>query len=146
MKLIKYLTPLAIITVVTLACFSGCKWDYIEPIPAPIAPTGVTGPTGTTGTTPECGTDTISFSADILPLFATNCQGCHPGSNALDLTAANAYDQLWTTGPNAPYINTSNPKSSKLYLAITGVMEQYLNSSTDRTNILCWMTQGATNN
>jgi hypothetical protein len=36
----------------------------------------------------------VSFSEDILPIFAENCWVCHPPFIELDLSAANAYTSL----------------------------------------------------
>lgn len=89
----------------------------------------------------------ISFSGDIQPIFSATCTGCHNASHPyLDLREGLAYDQLWTTGANAPYVDTTNAASSLLYQKIsTGSMSGYPGSS-DKETILEWINQGAQNN
>ena len=114
-----------------ITILAGCEYDYIEPI--------VNG--STNDTIP------VSFATDIQPIFNADCTGCHPGAHALDLTSANSYNQLWTAGPNAPYVDTVNATSSSLYQKINnGSMAVNISSPNDKILILTWIEQGAKNN
>lgn len=58
---------------------------------------------------PHFGTTVITSSSnDIMPVFSSYCTVCHPGSHSLDLSQQCAYNQLWTDGPSAPYMDTAN--------------------------------------
>jgi hypothetical protein len=97
--------------------------------------------------------DTISFSADVLPLFRTDCSlpDCHSGefpAGNLNLEDAHAYNELTEEGSG--YINTANPTHSILYAQLnspsdpmppTGKLEQCRIDL-----ILTWIEQGAKNN
>ncbi len=118
-------------------CFGmmfSCEYAYVEPVIIP--------PVDTTVIT--------SFSNDIMPIFSTYCSFCHPGSHSLDLTQQNAYNQLWTVGPNAPYIDTTDAEASILYIRMnsnTNPMPPAGKLSSDKTNlVLNWIKQGAKNN
>lgn len=89
-------------------------------------------------------TDTVSFSADVLPIFRANCTACHDGTlYSPDLTDENAYDEL--TG-NA-YVDVDAPEESIL-------MEQLYDNhpaantltNTEITTVLVWIEQGALDN
>src|SRR5438552_3863999 len=84
--------------VLLAASFTGCYKDVLSPGQDPTAP-------------PQA----VSFSGDLLPLFATNCttSGCHdavPGHNP-SLTATKAYMAITGGG----YINTVVPANSIIY-------------------------------
>lgn len=122
-----------------IACgitFYSCKYDKAENQPC-------------NGTTP----DTVSFSADVLPIFRASCSisGCHTSaSNAghLNLEDSQAYTELSHQGSG--YINLTTPTHSILY--------SQMNSSSQpmpptgklddcKINlILKWIQQGAKNN
>jgi hypothetical protein len=96
-------------------------------------------------------TRTVSFSTDLVPLFAKNCalSGCHvKGGVAPDLEAATAYSQLTSMG----LYNTGNPSGSIIYQRLMGVLTPAmpLNGTTNPGNIngfvQAWITQGAKNN
>lgn len=93
----------------------------------------------------------VSFVNDIIPIFSQRCSvsGCHSsGGTNPDLTAARAYNSL----TNGGYINQADPKSSKLYLRLTGKVTPAmpLNGVSNPSNInalvLTWITQNAKNN
>lgn len=128
MKISKYL----LLSIVLIGLSTSCEKAYV--LPEPITP-------------PDPNAPPISFATEILPIF-TSCQGCHPGANPLDLSAANAYNQLLTAGPSAPYVDTVNPTSSLLYTKINtgGSMNGYIGSQGDIAKILTWITEGAQNN
>jgi len=74
--------------------------------------------------------------------------GCHSGTVAPNLSAATAYNAL----ENGNLINTSTPKSSEVYLWLTGkkAVAMPAGSANNPSNInalmLAWITQGAKNN
>ncbi len=95
-------------------------------------------------------TETVQFSKTIAPILTQSCaaSGCHGGSVAPNLTAANAYNSLKTGN----YINLSTPASSLVYLWLTGKESATMplgaanNPSNINALILAWITQGAKNN
>ncbi|MDB5145506.1 MAG: alpha-L-arabinofuranosidase [Mucilaginibacter sp.] len=95
-------------------------------------------------------TTTVSFAKDIQPILIKNCavSGCHSGSVAPNLSVATAYNDL----ENGNLINTSTPKSSDVYLWLTGkkVVTMPAGAANNPSNInalmLAWITQGAKNN
>ncbi|MFP5470249.1 MAG: hypothetical protein ACLGGV_01515 [Bacteroidia bacterium] len=96
---------------------------------------------------------TISFNNDIKPLFKASCvHGCHnPNHPKLDLRPPVAYDQLLTDGFSAPYVNSSLPKSSSLYLHLIGTYtlmpkdaEKLSQGKID--TVYTWISQGTLNN
>jgi len=93
----------------------------------------------------------VSFANDIIPVFNQSCSisGCHGSGGANpDLTASKAYNAL----VNGGYINLADPKSSKLYMRLTGKLTPAmpLGGSSNPSNInalvLTWITQNAKNN
>lgn len=73
----------------------------------------------------------ISFATQIQPIFTANCVICHKaGSNALDLTAANAYNSI----NSSKYINASAPAQSLLYRRViaSGGFTGHFNLPSDR--------------
>lgn len=95
-------------------------------------------------------TTTVSFSKDIQPILTKSCalSGCHSGSQAPNLSAATSFNALATGG----YVNTGTPKSSSVYLWLTGkkAVAMPAGSANNPSNInalmLAWITQGAKNN
>lgn len=104
--------------------FTGCEYEKIKPLETPVL-------------------DNVSFSADIIPIFNNSCS-CH-SSQSPKLTASIAYKQLWTDGENAPYVDTANPASSKIYVELTGGHKDDATQS-DYAKILKWIELGAKNN
>lgn len=93
----------------------------------------------------------VSLINDIIPIFSQSCaiSGCHSsGGTNPDLTAAKAYNSL----TNGGYINVADPKSSKLFLRLSGkvVPAMPLGGTNNPSNInalvLTWITQQAKNN
>ena len=93
----------------------------------------------------------VSLASDIIPVFSQNCaiSGCHvSGGTSPDLTASKAYNSLINGG----FVNTADPKSSKIFLRLTGKLTPAmpLNATTNPSNInalvLTWITQQAKNN
>ncbi|HAL81359.1 MAG TPA: hypothetical protein DCO83_03275 [Mucilaginibacter sp.] len=95
-------------------------------------------------------TTTVSFSKDIQPILTKSCavSGCHSGTVAPNLSDATAYNAL----ENGNFINTSTPKSSDVYLWLTGkkAVPMPAGAANNPSNInalmLAWITQGAKNN
>lgn len=108
--------------------FASCQYDFVAK-PAP----------------PDPG-DTLSFSAEIIPIFTKGCIGCHgEGAETPDLSANNAYNSLQTGG----YINTEVPEDSKIYTypapaSSNHNWKRYTDS--EAALILLWIEQGALNN
>ena len=95
-------------------------------------------------------TTTVTFAKDIQPILTKSCaiSGCHSGAIAPNLSAATAYNAL----ENGNFINTSTPKSSDVYLWLTGKKAVTMpagapnNPSNINALMLAWITQGAKNN
>jgi hypothetical protein len=96
-------------------------------------------------------TKTISFSADITPIFNRSCalSGCHgSGGQKPDLSQAGAYSSLIAGN----YLNKSSPSNSVVYLWLTGkeAVTMPIGGNNNPSNInalvLAWITQGAKNN
>ena len=89
----------------------------------------------------------IKFSNDILPIFNNGCNviGCHTaGHYAVDLTSANAYEDLFAKN----LINTDTPLQSGLYTKLSTPGSTHIGRSTptELQTILLWIEQGAKNN
>jgi mono/diheme cytochrome c family protein len=74
---------------------------------------------------PVGGPDPVSFSADVQPIFDSNCIGCHGqnGNGGQDLRAENSYANLVgvdATGGAGKRVVADDPESSVLYLKMTG--------------------------
>ena len=95
-------------------------------------------------------TTVVSFSKDIQPILTNSCatSSCHSGSVAPNLSSAAALTSL----TNGNYLNTTTPKSSEVYLWLTGkkAATMPLGGANNPSNInalmLAWITQGAKNN
>ncbi|HET9055610.1 MAG TPA: hypothetical protein VFN30_02065 [Chitinophagaceae bacterium] len=87
----------------------------------------------------------VAFKAELVPLFASKCAlpGCHvSGAHQPYLSSDLAYLQLVNNG----WINTLIPKESKIYVAINGIMKEYIPAATDRQKVYDWIRNGAPNN
>ena len=119
--------PVFVSILIVAALFVACQKEHFKPQSAP--------------------TGTMSFATNILPIFTT-CygSGCHSGSQAPDLIAANAYSSLVDGG----YVDTVNADQSISYKRIsatTGYMPPSGKLSGDKIGmILLWIKQGAHNN
>ncbi|MFW6370148.1 MAG: c-type cytochrome [Bacteroidota bacterium] len=122
-----------IFTIVAVALlFSQCQYDFIVPeeIIDPDDPSA----------------EEVSFSAEIIPIFANNCTACHnTGGQRPDLTAENAYSVLTGT---TRYINEDTPEESLIYTRAhpsnTDSHPKY--SEAEAALVLTWIKQGAQNN
>ncbi len=109
----------------TTLCFVSCEYDTIEVDKIVIPPD-----------------QEISFSADVVPIFTSNCVNCHDGAIDPDLRANNAFDAL-TSGS---YINVDMPASSSLYEKLNVGSHSTRATATEKQLILEWITRGANNN
>jgi hypothetical protein len=96
-------------------------------------------------------TKKVSFSKDLIPIFAANCakSGCHvAGGHVPDLTAENAYKSLVSNS----LISTVAPTSSIIMERLTGKLSPSMpiggasNPSNIEGLLTAWMQQGAKNN
>ncbi len=109
--------------------FASCQYDFVA-TPAP----------------PDPG-DTLSFSAEIIPIFTAKCVACHGvNAEAPDLTAANAFNSIQSMG----LIDATTPADSKIYMypnpAITGTHAWKKYTDSEAALVLLWIEQGALNN
>jgi hypothetical protein len=96
-------------------------------------------------------TDTVSFTKDLVPIFAKNCalSGCHAtGGHVPNLMADKAYNSLG----NGNFVNLITPENSIIYERLTGKLSPSMplggasNPSNINALILAWIKQGAKNN
>ena len=95
---------------------------------------------------------TVSFSKDLVPLFAKNCaiSGCHAtGGHAPDLMSDKAYSSLIN---DPDFVIVKSPEESTLYMRLTGKLSPAMpmgkasNPSNINSLVLAWIKQGAKNN
>ena len=106
----------------------GCEYEFVEPEKV-IVP------------------EVVSFADDIQPIFDNGCNisGCHvSGFGVLDLSAANAYQDLFRKG----LINVEAPQESGLYTKLTDGSGTHQGRSTpsEQAIVLEWIKKGAQNN
>ncbi len=105
---------------------------------------------------PDNGGNSVSFSADIQPIFTNHCVACHPTSGNLDLRSGNSYSQLvnvQASGYNALRVKPGDAEASVLYKKIDGSgmyggnmpPGSYLTSA-QISLIRDWINQGAQDN
>ncbi len=121
-----------LVFVAILAFLGSCQWVTIDlpPAEATDIPEG----------------DTISFSADIQPIFS-RCTGCHDaetaGNDYLDLTAGKSYVSI----NKHDRINLTTPETSRFYTwPSSGDHTGPAYSTSEAAKILTWIQQGALNN
>ncbi len=113
--------------VISISVWS-CQWHKIEPVKA----------------VPGNLTDTISFSADIQPIFDSKCISCHANQSPY-LTADKSYESL----VNGGYINTTDPEKSGIYTRLHDDQHPSPSgtfSQSEMNLLLTWLQQGALNN
>jgi len=90
----------------------------------------------------------VSFSADVQPIFTSNCIGCHDGTGTndsglgLNLTEGNAYASLMAN----EFVDTTDPASSILVTQLNSSSHSYFSSKSNRSTIYHWIEQGALDN
>ena len=95
--------------------------------------------------------DPVSYRNEIQPIFNKECNSCHDQDHQyLDLRPCCSYDQLWSLGAGAPYLDVDNPEQSKLYRHLTGDLLQMpiFGQLPDHEIqlVLKWITEGAVDN
>jgi len=116
---------------------SACVYDSVVPEQAP----PIDGGGGN-------GEETVSFAADIIPIFESKCTACHKAGGVKpnpDLTSGKAY----TTIATAKYISVTNPEQSLIYTYTspgTSTHTQKKYTTTEAQKILIWIQEGAKNN
>ena len=95
--------------------------------------------------------DPVSYNTEIRRIFDVNCRSCHDEEHQyLDLRPCCSYDQLWSLGTNAPYVEPDNPGQSKLYQHLTGelLLMPVFGPLPDHEIdlVLRWIKEGALNN
>lgn len=112
----------AVVLVASVCWLSSCeKYTYTPPAVDPDA--------------------TWLLSADIQPIFNSNCISCHGGATSPDLREGKSYRAL-TSGN---YV-TAPAETSKLYQTMTGSSHSARSTDTEKLKVLYWITQGAKNN
>jgi len=130
----KILSVTAGLTMLGMLLMTGCSKTTTVVIEPPIA----------------TDTATMSFSADIQPIFDASCalSGCHvAGGHEPNLTKGIAYQALMDGG----YVVASDPANSQLMMWLTGKKSPVmpLGSGPDpaiNSKIYAWINQGAKNN
>jgi len=84
---------------------------------------------------------TWKLSADIQPIFNSNCVSCHGDALKPDLREGKSYTALTRGG----YVKAP-AESSKLYSTLTGSSHAPRATDEQKLKILYWITQGALNN
>jgi cytochrome c len=93
--------------------------------------------------------NTVSFAADILPLFQSNCVRCHGGASPRSGMSLETYQNAMKGGIGAPDIIPGDPEKSLLYVyPRDGVMPfgGPKLSAADVQKIYNWIKAGALNN
>jgi len=89
--------------------------------------------------------ESVSFDADVIPIFEANCNssGCHSGAIPPDLQRDVAYNNLIFGG----YVtDTTSADNNSLYQKIDGGSMAPYASDQDRALIKLWIEDGAQDN
>jgi hypothetical protein len=107
---------------------NACTYDFI--VKEELPPIDVTVP--------------VSFSTQIVPIFANSCVSCHKtGGQSPDLSAANAYNGIKTMN----LVNATTPESSIIYAFPGSSSHSWKGySASEAQLVLTWIQQGAKNN
>jgi len=127
----KKLLQIVLVSSLSLLCFS-CYYDELieRPIEAPEPP-------------PE-GSEDVSYSLEIQPIWNASCVSCHPNRSQPDLRPDNSYSSLVPS-----YVIAGDPANSKLYLNLPGnghPIDVGEVSAEDDALIFYWIEQGAKDN
>jgi len=95
-----------------------------------------------------CGGDNsscINFTDEILPIFLTNCTGCHGGTGGLRL---DSYKNVMSGGSNGEVIISGNSSESLLWQKVnSGEMPPSEDLSQNEIDLISqWINEGAQNN
>jgi hypothetical protein len=63
----------------------------------------------------------VSFSSDVLPILQASCAGCH---GSLGGWSAATYQDVMTSGDNAPVVVPGDPDGSLLAQWLLGTIDQ----------------------
>lgn len=85
--------------------------------------------------------DTLSFQADIQPIFDAKCVSCHGGAVAPNLSNGKSYRSLDFGG----YLNQP-PEENRLYIQMSAPSHISRSTDTDRQMVFVWVGQGALDN
>lgn len=110
-----------------LLFFASCEYEFVEPEQLP----------------PLDPTDTISFSAEIVPIFSEqSCANCHSGSIDPNLGVANPYSEIVPD-----YTTPFEPNNSSIYTT-PSPSGNHSNKYTAEQSALIkqWIEQGALDN
>jgi hypothetical protein len=119
----KRISLASIIAIIGVCFLSSCTYDTL--VPEKINPD-----------------KTVSFTADIQPIFTANCINCHPSIANPDLRVGNSYSSLITGN----YINKNAPSQSLLYTVMTPNGTMNMAGLSASQLVLLWIQQGAKNN
>lgn len=101
--------------------------EFIEQLPVdePAEPTPVPsetdGDVATPEPTEEPAAEEISFSANVLPILENRCIDCHGSDGGWD---ASSYENVMTTGDNAPVVIPGDVEGSLLAQKLLGTQEE----------------------
>lgn len=108
--------------------FSGCKYDFILPVPEDNGGNGGT-------------TNPVSFTNQVFPVLK-NCAGCHSAGKSIDFSSSTAaYSTV------SKLVNTATPAQSKIYTVPSPDGSHGMKLKTAEAALLLkWITEGAKNN
>jgi mono/diheme cytochrome c family protein len=97
------------------------------------------------------GSGTISFSAQVQPIFQAKCQACHNANTKLGGWDMSSYATVMATGQDAPVVVAGDAKNSLLAQLIQGMGDTPMPpqggmSPSEIQTILDWITAGAQDN
>jgi hypothetical protein len=102
-------------------------------------------------TLPADGTEPVSFSGDVQPIFDRKCTSCHPVSYPyLDLRRGRSYDELVgvlaVTAPAFERVLPARPELSYLLTHPPDPSLEGLLTPAERRTIAAWIREGALDN
>jgi len=94
---------------------------------------------------PPEGSEDVSYSLEVQPIWNASCIGCHPNRSQPDLTQGSSYNSLVPA-----YVTAGNPANSKLYLNLPGnghpIDVGFEMTAEEDAIIYYWIEQGAKDN
>ena len=126
-----------LILILFALAISGCKYNFIVPIPDEVPVDTVPG--DTTSIKP------VSFATQIQPIFTNKCISCHKsGGTAPNLVAGSSYNQIVPA-----HVNLSKPEDSDIYVYPAPSTSKHTwkkYNSSEANLVLTWIKEGAKNN